>query len=699
MSQTRSLHQVKISVLNGVGPRLESVLANLHIRTVQDLLFHLPVRYLDRTRITAIRELRNNTSVVIQGTILSAQVLFGRRRSLAVTIEDSSGKTVLRFYHFTAQQKNNFEAGRLIRCYGDPRLGAKGIEFYHPEYEFLDAAAPTPVDSSLTPVYGLTEGLSQQRIRKLVEQAIRYLNEYTPDELLPAELNKYFDVSSLSNALEFLHFPPPNADVLAIMERQHPYQKRLALEELVAHYLARLQLRLQVTQHAAPTVRHQYSLATQLIAALPFEPTGAQLRVLREVRQDFKNGTPMLRMLQGDVGSGKTLVAALTSLDVVEAGYQVAVVAPTEILAEQHLINFSQWCSPLGLHVTWLVGKLKAAERRQALEDIESGRANIVIGTHALMQENVRFSNLGLSIIDEQHRFGVDQRLSLRDRRKRDNSGPYTVPHQLVMTATPIPRTLAMTAYSELDYSVIDELPPGRTPVQTALVSQKRRGELIERVRGACQSGAQAYWVCPLVEDSETLSAANAEETYTHLQGELSELQVGLVHGRLKPAEKEHVMREFKSGKLSLLVATTVIEVGVDVPNASLMIIENPERLGLAQLHQLRGRVGRGATASHCILLFGDKLSNQAKERLQVMRETNDGFQIAERDLQLRGPGELLGTKQAGDLSYRVADAQQHSDLLELAQEVGAQLLASQPDHAATLIQRWIGENTRYAEA
>lgn len=694
MSTASSLHNVSISTLSGVGPRLQATLEKLRIYSVQDLLFHLPIRYLDRTRITPIRELRTNTSVVIEGSILSAQVLFGRRRSLAVTVEDNTGTTVLRFYHFNAQQKNNFEQGRLIRCFGDPRLGAKGIEFYHPEYELLDGTETKPVEESLTPVYGLTEGLSQTRIRKLVEQAISYLNNYAPDELLPPELNAHFKVGSLSHALKLLHFPPPDADIPALMEGLHPCQKRLAFEELVAHFLARQQLRQLVTQHQAPVIQHPHSLATKLINQLPFTPTGAQTRVLNEIRTDFAQGTPMLRMVQGDVGSGKTLVAALAAADVAEAGFQAAVVAPTEILAEQHFKNFSSWCDPLGLKVAWLVGKLKASERRQALEDIATGAANIVIGTHALMQENVSFAALGLSIIDEQHRFGVDQRLSLRDR-----TSTSIVPHQLVMTATPIPRTLAMTAYSELDYSVIDELPPGRTPIQTALISQGRRDALIERIRNACQSGAQAYWVCPLVEDSETLSAANAEETYAHLGEQLKELNIGLVHGRLKPAEKETVMREFKAGGLNLLVATTVIEVGVDVPNASLMVIENPERLGLAQLHQLRGRVGRGTAASHCILLYGSKLSAQAKERLNVMRETNDGFQIAERDLQLRGPGELLGTRQAGDMSYRVADAQQHADLLPLVHETGGRLLVSTPQVVKPLIERWIGENTRYAEA
>lgn len=694
MGSGLSLNNLEITVLKGVGARLSETLQKLGIKTVQDLLFHLPIRYLDRTRITAIRDLRTNTSVVIQGRVLSSQVNFGRRRSLAVTLEDATGSTCLRFYHFNAAQKNNFEEGRQVRCYGDPRLGVKGIEFYHPEYEFIDSASQAPVEQSLTPVYGLTEGLSQSRLRKLTEQAVEILDSHSPDELLSESVNAHFGVKSLSDALRFLHFPPPDAPVEEILNDQHPSQQRLAFEELIAHFMVRQQLRLQMhTNRSAPIQPHK-AQADKLLASLPFSLTSAQTRVIEEIRGDLAKGLPMLRMLQGDVGSGKTLVAALATVDVASAGYQVAIVAPTEILAEQHFHNFSGWLDPLGIQVTWLVGKLKASERKTALAELASGAAQVVIGTHALFQEDVLFKNLGLSIIDEQHRFGVDQRLSLR---KRTSDG--LVPHQLVMTATPIPRTLAMTAYSELDYSVIDELPPGRTPIQTALVKQVRRPILIDRVKHACAEGAQVYWVCPLVEESETLSVANAEETYADLQSQLGSVSIGLIHGRLKSQHKEEIMAAFKAGEIQLLVATTVIEVGVDVPNASLMIIENPERLGLAQLHQLRGRVGRGSVASHCVLLFGEKLSQQGKERLQVMRETNDGFVIAERDLQLRGPGELLGTRQAGDMTYRIADVQNHAHLLPLVHETGRQLMASQSPVTEKLIERWIGDKKHYANA
>ncbi len=689
-----ALEKLDITTLNGVGLRLKETLAKLGIATVQDLLFHLPMRYLDRTRITPINKLRTHTSVVVQGRVRSTQVIFGRRRSLAVTIEDESGSTCLRFYHFNASQQNNFSEGRSVRCYGDPRLGVSGIEFYHPEYEFIEGLHQPPSDTSLTPVYGLTEGLTQSRIRKLTEQADELLAQYQPTELLPASVNTRFGVSNLSDALHYLHFPPPDAPTDKILAGEHPAQRRLAFEEFLAHFLVRQEIRTATQQHHAAAIPGNSHQADQLLHALPFTLTGAQLRVIEEIRQDLKRGIPMLRMVQGDVGAGKTLVAALATADVAAAGYQVAVVAPTEILAEQHFRNFSQWLEPIGLKVVWLVGKLKASQRKATLAALASGEAAVAIGTHALLQEGVDFHRLGLSIIDEQHRFGVDQRLSLR---KATAEGP--LPHQLVMTATPIPRTLAMTAYSELDYSVIDELPPGRTPIQTALVGQERRPALIERVKAACEVGAQAYWVCPLVEDSETLSVANAEETFTNLQAYLPQLRVGLVHGRLKASEKEAVMKAFKAGEINLLVATTVIEVGVDVPNASLMIIENPERLGLAQLHQLRGRVGRGSAASHCVLLYGDKLSQQAKERLQVMRETTDGFAIAERDLQLRGPGELLGTQQTGDMRYRIADAQAHADLLPEVHQTGRDILAHQPDLAEKLITRWIGDKKHYANA
>lgn len=687
------LGNLPLTTLKGVGDRLAATLQKLGLNTLQDLLFHLPIRYLDRTHITPIGQLQLNTSVMIQGHVLSTQVTYGRKRSLVVQLEDESGGVCLRFYHFSGYQKDKFEPGSLVRCYGEPRLGISGMEFYHPEYELINPGSPSPVEATLTPIYGLTEGVSQQRMRGIVEQAVTLTHRHPPDEYLPSEINRQFGCESLTQALQYVHHPPQDAPVATLMDGLHPTQQRLAFEELLAHFLARRRLHEQAASQTAPVLTLPDTTRSEFLNRLPFALTVAQNRVVKEIETDLHSGKPMLRMVQGDVGSGKTLVAALAAISGVSSHYQVAVVAPTEILAEQHFHNFSGWLEALGFRVEWLVGKLTAAKRRQALENIASGAAQVVVGTHALFQEDVCFKRLGLAIIDEQHRFGVHQRLSLREKSREGE-----LAHQLVMTATPIPRTLAMTAYAELDYSVIDELPPGRTPVNTVLISQSRRQQVIERVRVACADGKQAYWVCTLVEDSESLAAANAEETAELLRESLTDVSIGLVHGRLKAREKEAVMASFKASELQLLVATTVIEVGVDVPNASLMIIENPERLGLAQLHQLRGRVGRGRVASHCVLLYGVKLSEQARSRLQVLRETNDGFVVAERDLQLRGPGELLGTRQTGDAQYRVADMLRDEHLLEQVNRLGEHLLDVQPGIAEKLVQRWVGERQVYAQ-
>ncbi|MFT5082810.1 MAG: ATP-dependent DNA helicase RecG [Lentisphaeria bacterium] len=682
-----------ITMISGVGGKLASVLEKLDIRSIQDLLFHLPIRYMDRTRITAISRLQLNTSVVIQGRVLDSQIIMGRRRSMMVTLDDDTGSVSLRFYHFKAAQKNSFEAGRRVRCYGDPRLGTTGMEFYHPEYEFIDAGNEHLSAQSLTPVYALTDGISQTRMRKLAALGVAFLQEHSPTELLPKSINQIFGIESLGKAVEYVHFPPTDAPVFELMEGRHPYQQRLAFEELLAHFLARQHIRDAIQRERAPLIGGANNLIAKLLEALPFKLTSAQLRVIDEIQRDFAKNLPMLRMVQGDVGSGKTLVAAAAALQVASSGYQVAVVAPTEILAEQHLHSFTSWLQPLGIKVAWLVGKLTAAKRRDTLAAIAAGEAQVIVGTHALFQKDVEFARLGLAVIDEQHRFGVGQRLTLRKK-----SPSNETPHQLVMTATPIPRTLAMTAYSELDYSVIDELPPGRTPVNTVLISQKRRNDIIERVRAACEEGKQVFWVCPLVEESETLSAANAEQTAQLLTEALQGFAIGLIHGRMKSSEKEQVMADVKGGSIQLLVATTVIEVGVDVPNASLLIIENPERLGLAQLHQLRGRVGRGSAASHCVLLYGDKLSQQARERMRVLRETTDGFKIAERDLQLRGPGELLGTRQTGDMQYRLADAQRDAAMIPMVHEQGALIFNHNSAACEAIIERWIGKNKIYAQ-
>ena len=696
--QAPDLKQMPITTLKGVGNKLAETLEKLGISSLQDLLFHLPSRYADRTKITAIGDLNPSVSAVIQATVDSSQVLFGKRRSLAVSVSDHSGRMTLRFYHFTAAQKDGFEKGREIRCFGDIRLGARGLEIYHPEYEFLDTGQKSKtMADSLTPIYGLTEGITQPRLRSLIQQSLEYLDSCRVEELIPVEILRDAEASlsrlsaiTLTEALRYIHAPPTDAPIQQLMEGRHPYQQRLAFEELLAHNLTVQQSRMRARQDKAASLAIQASLENDFLAALPFKPTNAQQRVVGEIRQDLARNFPMMRLVQGDVGSGKTLVAALAALTALGQGFQVALIAPTEILAEQHFRSFSSWLEPLGIEIGWLVGKLTPAQKRKANEKIASGESKLVIGTHALFQESVEFHHLGLMIVDEQHRFGVHQRLALR------NKGKVFCPHQLVMTATPIPRTLAMSVYSDMDVSVIDELPAGRKPINTVVIGQSKREQVIERVREACAQGQQAYWVCTLIEDSETLSAKAAEVSHKDLQEAMPELSIGLVHGRMKAAEKEAVMSAFKDGESNLLVATTVIEVGVDVPNASLMIIENPERLGLSQLHQLRGRVGRGSIASHCVLLYGDPLSKIGRERLQVLRESCDGFVIAEKDLELRGPGELLGTQQTGQIQFRTADLLRDQGLIEHVRQSAQQILQHQPELGDKIIRRWYHREQDY---
>ena len=689
-----ALHNLPIESLKGVGSKLAGTLQKLGLLSVQDLLFHLPHRYVDRTCITDIGELNAMQSAVIQGVITGSRVVYGKKRSLVVTLADNTGQITLRFYFFTSAQQKQLSEGQCLRCYGEARPGALGLELYHPEYQSVASLDDiSGLDDTLTPVYSLTEGLSQKRLRTLILQALNAMHTQPPPELLPVELAANFKHISLIEALELAHNPPPEADVNALMLGTHPCLKRLAFEELLAHNLAVQQTRLTLADEQAPHLPVAPELRERFLAQLPFKPTNAQSRVLREIERDLDTLTPMHRLVQGDVGSGKTLVAALTALFALGNGFQAALVAPTEILAEQHRNQFTAWLEPLGFHVAWLAGKVTAAQKRDCLAKLASGEAHMVVGTHALFEDNVQFQKLGLIIIDEQHRFGVQQRLSLRQK------GGELHPHQLVMTATPIPRTLAMTAYADLALSVIDELPPGRTPVNTVLINQHKRPQIIERVRSACAEGQQAYWVCTLVEDSETLAASAAEKTCELLRESAPELAIGLVHGRLKSREKDAVMAAFKAGDIQLLVATTVIEVGVDVPNASLMIIENPERLGLAQLHQIRGRVGRGARASHCVLLYGHPLSKNGRARLEVLRSTNDGFVIAEKDLELRGPGELLGTAQTGDLHFRLANLQRDNDMIEAIHEAAGQLLKHQPKIAQALVARWFNHQQEYVKA
>ena len=697
----RRLQEVPVTELKGVGQALADRLQRLHIVSLQDLLLHLPLRYEDRTRLAPLGSLRVGSTAVIEGEVITCEVNQGRRRSLLARLRDGSGLVGLRFFHFSAAMKRQLEPGQRIRAYGEARPGATGLEIYHPEFRALrDDLPPPPLEARLTPVYPVTEGLQQARVRQLIEQALEWMAQYPPEELLPASLlqaSHFANLAdwSLTEALSYLHQPPVDADQAALAEGLHPTQRRLALEELLAQQLGMLLLRQKSRRQAAwPLNSKDICLEQQLLAQLPFKPTQAQQRVLSEIKADLAQPHPMLRLVQGDVGSGKTLVAALACLQAIAGGYQAALMAPTELLAEQHYLNLSAWLQPLGIQVDWLAGKMKGKQREATLQQLEQGQTRLLVGTHALFQESVRFSCLALVVIDEQHRFGVHQRLALRD---KGQSGEQ-LPHQLIMTATPIPRTLAMSAYADLDVSVIDELPPGRQPVTTVVLPDSRRAEVIERLGAACAEGRQAYWVCTLIEESEALECQAAEATWQELTQALPTLKSALVHGRMKPADKAQIMADFKAGVYQLLVATTVIEVGVDVPNASLMVIDNAERLGLAQLHQLRGRVGRGSLASYCTLIYHPPLSQQGRERLQALRDSSDGFYIAQKDLEIRGPGELLGTRQTGEVELRIANLRRDAPLLEGLKPVAEALLQQQPQHAEALVARWRGQQLHFAQ-
>ena len=684
------LAETPLTALKGVGAALAEKLARLDLHSVQDLLFQLPRQYEDRSHITRLGALYPGMSAQIEGEVQIADISIGRRRSLAVQLHDGSGSLILRFYHFHAAQKEFFQRGLKIRAYGEVRNGATGLEMYHPEYHKLTPGEPLP-EATMTPIYPLTEGLTQQRLRLLMEQAMLQLAPPRLPDYLPAAHNAGF---TLIDALHYVHNPPTNANLPLLQACRHPAQQRLAFEELVAHQISVLKRRAIIKAENACVLPMSPALAQQLRQALPFTLTAAQERVAQEVARDLHKPQPMLRLVQGDVGSGKTVVAALAACHALAAGKQVAVMAPTEILAEQHLANFTGWFEPLGIEVVTVLGKQTPKQRNTALEKIASGAARVIIGTHAIFQDTVIFKALALAIIDEQHRFGVHQRMALR---QKGEAAGFT-PHQLIMTATPIPRTLAMSAYGDLDTSVIDSLPPGRTPIQTLVLSNARRAEIVERIRVQCSMGRQAYWVCTLIEESEQLQAQAAEATYEELAAALPDLKLGLVHGRMKPKEKQQVMQAFKAGELQLLVATTVIEVGVDVPKASLMVIENPERLGLAQLHQLRGRVGRGTDASFCVLLYQPPLGQLGRERLACLRDTTDGFKIAERDLELRGPGEVLGTRQTGLMSFRLADLMRDAYMLPQVQRCAQQMLQHEVKTADALMQRWIANREKYAE-
>ena len=678
--------------LKGVKDATAARLAQLGIHNISDLLFHLPYKYQDRTQLTPIRDLRPDKDALIEGRIVNSTILFTRGRSLRLLVKDKSGEVYIRFFHFSRAMQNTFRVGVSLRCYGIPRLGSKGMEIFHPECSFINPKSPPPLVEHLTPVYSLTEGISQARMRNIIGLAFKEVQTTGLENLLPAQsmnsdLNSLLKISTMA-ALELIHTPPVATE--GLLEGDHPAQSRLALEEICAYRLALLYEKSQTEKqpaHPLPICSPQWN---ELLRRLSFSPTQAQKRCIQEIAADLGKEHQMVRLLQGDVGCGKTLVAALASLQALAAGYQVALMAPTEILAEQHLAQFSDWLLPLGYQVTPLLGKLAAKEKKENTQLIATGQTDLAIGTHALFQEKVAFSRLALIIIDEQHRFGVKQRQRLHDK------ATQLLPHQLIMTATPIPRTLAQTIFVNMDISVIDEMPPGRIPCKTLLLNNKRRRELTDRIQHQIDKGAQVYWVCVLIEESEHLAAEAAETILQQLQKALPQVKAGLIHGRLSAEEKQAKMREFKAGEIQLLVATTVIEVGIDVPQANFMVIENAERLGLAQLHQLRGRVGRGKEESYCFLLFNSPLSEIAQQRLTFMRNCHDGFEIAEKDLELRGSGEILGTRQSGGLQWRIADIAKHKEVIKHIKPLTDEALKLPQEKQDKLISRWFHNKEIY---
>ena len=683
-----------LSELTGVGPALAAKLERLDVYSIEDLLFLLPLRYEDRTQLVPLGALTAGERCLVTGEVLLAETVYRGRRNLLVRIGDGTGQLTLRFFYFSRSQQAQFRTGVRVTCFGEVRKGGGGLEMIHPEYRLLRGEQDAATDDSLTAIYPATEGVQQGRLRNLTDQALKRMRRNPPEELLPLETRDELGMPPLAEAIHHLHRPPPDADTALLLAGAHPWQQRLAFEELLAHYLSLRKIRHLTRSEKAPRLDEESGEVERFIAGLPFELTRAQQRVADEILADFRMGHPMMRLIQGDVGSGKTVVAAIACLQAIANGVQAAIMAPTELLAEQHWRTFNDWFRPLGLEPAWLAGSQRAAARRESLAAIEDGSARLVVGTHALFQEGVSFAKLGLVVIDEQHRFGVHQRMALRDK----GIGDLGQPHQLVMTATPIPRTLAMAAYADLDTSVIDELPPGRQPVTTVALPDTRRDEIVARVRAACDAGQQAYWVCPLIEESDVLDFQAAEASYAMLTEALPDVRVGLVHGRMRPAEKEKGMQTFKEGLIQLLVATTVIEVGVDVSNATLMIVENAERMGLAQLHQLRGRVGRGSGQSHCVLMYKPPLGALAKSRLSVLRETDDGFVVAQRDLELRGPGELLGTRQTGLPEYCVADLVRDKDLMPKVVRVAGELERTRSSRPEALVRRWCLGLDRYGK-
>ncbi len=692
MSPSGATAERPVTDLSGVGDRVAARLKGLGIEREIDLLFHLPLRYEDRTRITPLNRVRPGVMVQVEGQVVHQEIRVGRRRMMLATLADPSGQILLRYFRFYPSQQRQLREGQYLRCFGEARFGPEGFELVHPQCQSYQPDRPLSLPESLTPVYPMTQGVGQATMQRLVRESVERLQrgDISLADPLATSLPPSHSVAGLVEALVTVHAPRADEDLSALVDGHHPAVQRLALDELTAHHLALARLNRARARQRAPSMRDDQGQVDALLAQLPYRPTSAQARVMGEIAADLASERPMRRLVQGDVGSGKTLVAAAALVTAAASGYQSALIAPTEILAEQHVQNLSPLLEALGLKVVWLAGKVKGRARASALEALRSS-ADVAIGTHALFQAGVEFRDLGLVVVDEQHRFGVHQRLALAAKGKRG----ARLPHQLVMTATPIPRTLAMTAYAGLDVSIIDELPPGRKPVTTVAASQQRREQVVDRLRHALAQGRQAYWVCPLIEESDVLEAEAAETRSRELTELLPEFRVALIHGRMKPAEKQAIMADFSAGDVDLLVATTVIEVGVDVPNASVMIIENAERLGLSQLHQLRGRVGRGADQASCVLLYKPPLGDMAQARLGVMRETTDGFVIAEKDLELRGPGEVLGTRQTGMLRFRIADLARDGELLDEVEDLARALSA---EEASVLIDRWVGHAEQFVD-
>ncbi len=692
INQVLQYEEQPVTTLYRVGTALAGKLEKLGISSIKDLLLHLPYRYEDRTKILPIDGVSIGLPALVVGQVIDVKVTFARRRNLITTFDDGSGEMVMRLFHFSVSQQRDLQPGKWLRCYGEVRRGSSGLEMIHPHYSVLSHKPTASDDATLTPIYPLTEGLTQNNLKNIIKTAIDNSKGKIPELLPQSELNR-LHLPDINVAIEFVHAPPVDA-LHGEDNRDIPAMRRLIYEELLSNHVARRWMKKRRQDFTAPVMEPAGDLSSRLRKSLKFEPTNSQRSVIREIIQDLRNQSPMLRLVQGDVGSGKTLVAAAAAAWAVDSGYQFVIMAPTELLAEQHLKSFVDWFSPLGIDVLLLTSSLKAKERRLTQTAIETGNANIVVGTHALFQENVKFKKLGLIVVDEQHRFGVDQRFALREKGVVETQ----VPHQLIMTATPIPRSLAMTYYADLDVSSITEMPPNRIPPMTKLVSAQRRREVIERVRRACRNGAQAYWVCPFIEKSEHYNIEAAVETEKLINSAMPDLRVGLVHGRVKGTQRDRIMNQFRKRQIDVLVATTVIEVGVDVPNATMMVIENSERLGLAQLHQLRGRVGRGASQAQCILMFQGRLGKVAKERLKVMIDTTDGFKIAETDMQIRGAGDILGTRQTGVKMFRIAEFPRDVDMIQDVRETAQLILNRHSNLIRPLIRRWMPNYGNYGD-